>query len=70
MEKFDKLPENTLDEGICDSLIGEVKAVCLKFSYVLVPKADPEKEKKLRNWDLWGPFFLALLFAFFIDSTS
>lgn len=68
MEKLDNVPENTLDEGICDSLINEIKNVCIKFSYVLIPRGAEDGANKLKNWDLWGPFFLCLLFALFIDS--
>lgn len=39
-----------------------------KFSYVLIPRAS-SGTKKLRNWDLWGPFFMCLIFGFFINST-
>lgn len=41
--------------------------MCVKISYVLLPRNDSHASR-LRNWDLWGPFFMIVLFAFFIDS--
>ena len=41
--------------------------MCVKISYVLLPRNDSHASM-LRNWDLWGPFFMIVLFAFFIDS--
>ena len=59
-----------MDEGICNSLTRELKNICVKFSYVLVPRNLGENSQHLRNWDLWGPFLLCLIFAFFVDSTA
>lgn len=41
----------------------------MKFSYVLIPRSQDESPSYVRNWDLWGPFLMCLIFAFFIDST-
>lgn len=56
-----------LDEGVCDSVKEEFYEMCIKISYVLVPRNDANAVR-LRNWDLWGPFFMLFLFAFFVDS--
>ena len=40
-----------------------------KFGYVLIPRASADGTSKLRNWDLWGPFFICLIFGLFINST-
>jgi hypothetical protein len=41
--------------------------MCIKISYVLLPRNDINANK-LRNWDLWGPFLMVVIFAFFVDS--
>ena len=41
--------------------------MCIKFSYVLIPRSD-EGANRLRNWDLWGPFFMCLIYGLFINS--
>ena len=43
--------------------------MCYKFSYVLIPRSD-ENSYKLRNWDLWGPFFMCLIYGIFISSNK
>lgn len=37
-----------------------------KFSFVLCPRSKGADE--LRSWDLWGPFFMCLVFGLFINS--
>jgi hypothetical protein len=41
--------------------------MCVKISYVLLPRNDTNSNK-LRNWDLWGPFLMVVIFALFVDS--
>ena len=41
--------------------------MCVKLSYVLLPRNDAHSNS-LRNWDLWGPFLMVVIFAFFVDS--
>jgi len=43
--------------------------MCYKFGYVLIPRSSGDGTNKLRNWDLWGPFFICLIFGLFINST-
>ncbi len=40
----------------------------MKFSYVMIPRSQDNGSFRVRNWDLWGPFIMCLVFAFFIDS--
>ena len=35
---------------------------------MLIPRSQGEAPTYVRNWDLWGPFLMCLIFAFFIDS--
>jgi len=37
-----------------------------KFSVVLCP--TEKRMKRLKSWDLWGPFFMVLTFGVFINS--
>jgi hypothetical protein len=43
--------------------------MCYKFGYVLIPRSSGDGTNRLRNWDLWGPFFICLIFGVFINST-
>lgn len=53
---------NTLDEPISDTIIRDLKAVCVKFKYVLHPKHKDSK-MLLKEWDLWGPLLLCTFMA-------
>lgn len=46
----------------------EFHGVMYKFGYVLIPRASHDGTNKLRNWDLWGPFAMTLIFGLFINS--
>ena len=70
VEMMKQVPKNSLDQDICSSLADEMKGICVKFSYVLIPRSQDANSHHLRNWDLWGPFIMCLIFAFFIDSTQ
>lgn len=37
-----------------------------KFSVVLCP--TEKRMRRLKSWDLWGPFFMVLVFGVFINS--
>ena len=58
---------NTLDEPIRDTILRDVKAVGIKFLYVLFPK---EKKTLLKEWDLWGPLFLCTFMAMILQGSS
>ncbi|CAG9859705.1 unnamed protein product [Phyllotreta striolata] len=57
---------NTLNEPIRDTILRDLKAVGVKFAYVLFPK---EKRTLLREWDLWGPLFLCTFMAMFLQGS-
>ncbi|XP_050498099.1 protein YIPF6 [Diabrotica virgifera virgifera] len=58
---------NTLNEPIRDTILRDLKAVGIKFAYVLFPK---EKKTLLKEWDLWGPLLLCTLMAMFLQGSS
>lgn len=37
---------------------------------MLIPRKQDNTSYRVRNWDLWGPFIMCLVFAFFIDSKN
>jgi hypothetical protein len=67
VEDWEAIPANTLDDGICRTLYREMSSMFYKFGFVLVPRSS-KGSVKLRNWDLWGPFFMCLVFGLFINS--
>ena len=42
--------------------------VFYKFGFVLIPRESHDGTNKLRNWDMWGPFLMCLVFGLFINS--
>ncbi|XP_017775621.1 PREDICTED: protein YIPF6 [Nicrophorus vespilloides] len=58
---------NTLDEPIKETIMRDVKAVGIKFAYVLFPK---EKKTLLKEWDLWGPLVLCTFMAMMLQDSS
>lgn len=53
---------NTLDEPVMETILRDVKAVCVKFRYVLQPRRT-ESKILLKEWDLWGPLLLCTFMA-------
>lgn len=39
--------------------------MAFKFSYVICPRS--KGAQRLRNWDLWGPFFMCCVLGLFIN---
>ncbi|XP_022912747.1 protein YIPF6 [Onthophagus taurus] len=58
---------NTLDEPIKDTILRDLKAVGVKFAYVLFPK---EKKTLLKEWDLWGPLVLCTFMAMILQGSN
>nr|XP_023029930.1 protein YIPF6 [Leptinotarsa decemlineata] len=58
---------NTLDEPIRDTIMRDLKAVGVKFIYVLFPK---EKKALLKEWDLWGPLVLCTFMAMILQGSA
>lgn len=63
---FANIPPNTIDDGVCDALGREFVSMGYKFSFALWPWA--KGAENLKSWDLWGPFFMCLVFGIFINS--
>jgi hypothetical protein len=34
------VPRNTIDDGLCTTIGSEFKGICVKFSYVLLPRSQ------------------------------
>ncbi|CAH1958026.1 unnamed protein product [Acanthoscelides obtectus] len=58
---------NTLDEPIRDTILRDLRAVGVKFAYVLIPK---EKKTLLKEWDLWGPLLLCTFMAMILQGSD
>lgn len=68
IKAYQEIPPNTIDDDVLDTLGRQFSAMGYKFSYVLCPRS--QGVEKLKNWDLWGPFFMCLVFGIFINSTD
>ena len=59
---------STLDEKISETILRDLKIILHKIKYVLLPQFIKDKNKEIRNWDLWGPllicFSLCLILTF------
>ena len=52
---------STLDETVCETLGRDLKRICHKLQYVLIPRFSASKATELQNWDLWGPLAICIL---------
>ena len=59
---------NTLDESVSSTLTRDLRRICHKLEYVLIPRIKVDKRKELQNWDLWGPLIFCLLLCLIISS--
>jgi hypothetical protein len=66
LPNYQAIPPNTLDDGLWRTLGRELASMFTKFSFALIPRTSTDSVK-LRNWDLWGPFFMCLIFGVFIN---
>jgi len=57
-EEFD-----TLYEPISVSIKREFLMIYNKTQYAIIPRFSADKEKNLRQWDLWGPLFFTILLS-------
>ena len=57
---------STLDETVLETLGRDLKRICHKLEYVLLPRFSANKSTELQNWDLWGP--LAYLYFIMCDN--
>jgi len=56
-------PPETLDEPVSETLMRDLRFIGFKLKYVMLPRANEEKFKELRKWDLWGPLLLCMSMA-------
>ena len=65
---------STLDETVLETLGRDLKRICHKLEYVLLPRFSANKSTELQNWDLWGPLAICILLCVTIsvgrDGTS
>lgn len=65
---------STLDESVWETLGRDLKRICHKLEYVLLPRFSANKATELQNWDLWGPLIICILLCVCIsvgrESTS
>jgi hypothetical protein len=66
IKTFENIPPITLDDGICETFGRELESMAHRFSVVLCPVE--RKIRSMKTWDLWGPFFMVLIFGVFINS--
>lgn len=54
-----------LTEPVYTTIWKELKRICIKLRYVLIPIGTSKIHAKheLRNWDLWGPLIFCLLLS-------
>ncbi len=57
---------DTLEEPVYKTIGRELYGIGRKTALVLIPK--PTSMNELRNWDLWGPFFLCLSICVFVTT--
>ncbi|CAJ0577671.1 unnamed protein product, partial [Mesorhabditis spiculigera] len=50
---------DTLEEPVWTTIKRELGAMAAKFGQVLLPRVE-NREKLLRDWDLWGPLFICV----------
>jgi hypothetical protein len=69
IEELSQIPESQLEEDVGSTFCNQFKGVAYKFWLVLFPVGAEQKVSYLRNWDLWGPFLMAVAFLLIIGST-
>lgn len=56
--------ENTIDEPVSETILRDLRLVGRRLLMVVVPSISRrEMRAELRDWDLWGPFFLCMSLA-------
>ena len=62
----DKVYEDTLEEPISDTFKRDLNKIYQKLKCVLIPNANTDSSKEIRDWDLWGPLLICTLLAMII----
>ena len=68
IEEIGQIPDNLMEEEACTTFCKELKGVVYKFWLAIFPRDNEENVNYLRNWDLWGPFLIGVLFILIIGS--
>jgi len=63
-----ELREATLDEPVLVTIWRDLKVILIKLYHVGLPTG--QGVKALRDWDLWGPFFLCFVLAIILSTTA
>mmetsp|Transcript_4028 Transcript_4028/g.5784 ORF Transcript_4028/g.5784 Transcript_4028/m.5784 type:complete len:209 (+) Transcript_4028:79-705(+) len=57
----------TLDEPVSTTILRDLNRIWVKMKHVLMPTSS---ERKLMDWDLWGPLFLCLSLSISMSWTA
>ena len=61
---------NTLTEPISVTVYRDLKSIGEKLRYVMLPVSRTDKMQGLRDWDLWGPFFLCIILSLILSTQA
>ena len=61
---------NSLNEPIMTSINRDLNRIYLKLKIVVLPINTEQKNKELKQWDLWGPFVICLLLGMILSFTT
>ena len=61
---------NSLNEPIMTSITRDLNRIYLKLKIVALPINNEQKNKELKQWDLWGPFIICLLLGMVLCFTT
>lgn len=59
-----------LEEPIKDTIYRDLSKIILKLRYVLLPFSFSEKINHLRDWDIFGPMVISLLYAIIMSERT
>lgn len=59
---------NTLEESILQSIFRDIKQMLRRVRYIIVPFGSGDK--KLKNWDLWGPLVLCIWLSWTLSTVA
>ena len=58
---------STLDEPVRVTIMRDLSAIAEKLKYVMLPTSRHDKMRGLRDWELWGPFFLCIILSLLLS---
>ena len=61
---------STLDEPVSVTIMRDLRAIGEKLKYVMLPTSRHDKMRGLRDWDLWGPFFLCIILSLLLSAQA